>query len=249
MANSCYSNSAMILLIMLFSKIQFLIKSKTPFSIILLFLITKLKKILVKREISKQKKLNQSNIKNFQISMDWFSSQSYFFKYFMMKLVKNFKYLEIGSFEGNSAIFVSSNFSESRITCVDPWLNYEENKHLDLPSVEKIFDKNTQNFKNIKKIKKTSENFFITNKEMYNFIYIDGYHKYEYVLKDCLSSWKILSPGGFLVCDDYIWDYYKEDIKLNPCSAINEFLRISNKEAKVLLVSNSQIFIKKLIIN
>ena len=239
----------MVLLMMFFSKIKFLIKSKTPFSIIFLFLIAKLKNILVKRAISKQKKLNQSNIKNFQISMDWFSSQSYFFKYFMMKLVKNFKYLEIGSFEGNSAIFVSSNFSESRITCVDPWLNYEENKHLDLPSVEKIFDKNTQNFKNIKKIKKTSENFFITNKEMYNFIYIDGYHKYEYVLKDCLSSWKILSPGGFLVCDDYIWDYYKEDIKLNPCSAINEFLRISNKEAKVLLVSNSQIFIKKLIIN
>jgi hypothetical protein len=44
----------MILLIMLFSKIRFLIKSKTPFSIILLFLITKLKNILVKREISKQ---------------------------------------------------------------------------------------------------------------------------------------------------------------------------------------------------
>ena len=239
----------MVLLMMFFSKIKFLIKSKTPFFIIFLFLITKLKNILAKRAISKQKKLNQSNIKNFQISMDWFSSQSYFFKYFMMKLVKNFKYLEIGSFEGNSAIFVSSNFPESRITCVDPWLNYEENKHLDLPSVEKIFDKNTQNFKNIKKIKKTSENFFIINKEMYNFIYIDGYHKYEYVLKDCLSSWKILSPGGFLVCDDYIWDYYKKDIKLNPCFAINEFLRISNKEAKVLLVSNSQIFIKKLIIN
>jgi predicted O-methyltransferase YrrM len=234
---------------MIFSKIKFLIKSKTPFFIIFLFLSTKLKNILVKREISKQKKLNQSNIKNFQISMDWFSPQSYFFKYFMMKLVKNFKYLEIGSFEGNSAIFVSSNFPESKITCVDPWLNYEENKDSDLPNIERIFDKNTQNFKNIKKIKKTSENFFIINKEKYNFIYIDGYHKYEYVLKDCLSSWEILLPGGFLVCDDYIWDHYKENIKLNPCFAINEFLRIRSKEAKVLLVSNSQIFIKKLIIN
>jgi predicted O-methyltransferase YrrM len=249
MADNWQTTFLMILLIMFFSKIRFLIKSKTPFSIILLFLITKLKNILVKREISKQKKLNQSNIKNFQISMDWFSSQSYFFKYFMMKLFKDFKYLEIGSFEGNSAIFVSSNFPESKITCVDPWANYEENKNSDMLNIEKIFDKNIQNFKNIKKIKKTSENFFITNKEMYNFIYIDGYHKYEYVLKDCLSSWEILSPGGFLVCDDYIWDFYKKDIKLNPCFAINEFLRIKNKEVKVLLVSNSQIFIKKLIIN
>ena len=239
----------MILLIMIFSKIKFLIKSKASFSIIFLFLITKLRNILVKREISKQKKLNQFYIKNFQISVDWFSSQSYFFKHFMIKLVKNFKYLEIGSFEGNSAIFVSSNFPKSKITCVDPWLNYEENKNINLPNVEKIFDKNIKNFKNIKKIKKTSENFFISNREKYNFIYIDGYHKYEYVLNDCLSSWKILLPGGFLVCDDYIWDYYKKDVKLNPCFAINEFLKIKNKEAKVLLVSNSQIFIKKLIIN
>jgi predicted O-methyltransferase YrrM len=231
---------------MIFSKIKFLIKSNTPFFIVFLFLITKLKKTLVKNEISAQKKLNKLNIKNFQISMDWFSSQSYFFKYFMMKLDKNFKYLEIGSFEGNSAIFVSSNFPASKITCVDPWVNYEENKHIDLPNIEKIFDKNTKNFRNIKKIKKTSENFYITNKEKYNFIYIDGYHKYEYVLKDCLSSWKILIPGGFLVCDDYIWEYYKKDVKLNPCFAINEFLQIINKEAKVLLVSNSQIFIKKL---
>ena len=55
----------------------------------------------------------------------------------MMKLFKDFKYLEIGSCEGNSAIFVSSNFPGSKITCVDPWVNYEENKNSDLPNIEK----------------------------------------------------------------------------------------------------------------
>lgn len=230
----------------MFYKIIFLIKNKTSILIIFLFFLQKIKTPLIKRKIIKQKRINQLNIQNYKISKDWFSSNAYYFKYLMNKLPENFKYLEIGSFEGNSAIFVSSNFPRSEITCVDPWVNYEEHINENLTNVEKIFDSNTRNLINIKKIKNTSNNFFIKNKQNYNFIYIDGYHKYEYVLKDCLNSWQVLLPGGILACDDYIWEFYQgTEMKLNPCFAINKFLEIKKEQIKVLLVTNSQIFFKK----
>ena len=78
---------------------------------------------------------------------------------------------------------------------------------------------------------------------MYDFIYVDGNHKSDYVLRDCENAWKFLNDGGFIVCDDYIWDYYK-DIKLNPCFAVNKFLKKKNK-VKILFISNSQIFLQK----
>jgi predicted O-methyltransferase YrrM len=231
----------------MFSKINFLIKNKTSPLIIFLFLLQKIKNIPIKKKILRQKRANQLNLKNYKISSDWFSSHAFFFKNFMKKLPENFKYLEIGSFEGNSAIFVSSTFPKSEITCVDPWVNYEENSNTNLAYVENFFDLNTKNISNIKKIKNTSDNFFTKNKQNYDFIYIDGYHKYEYVFKDCLNSWEVLVPGGVLVCDDYIWEFYKgKEINLNPCFAINKFLEIKKENAKVLLVSSSQIFIQKL---
>jgi hypothetical protein len=134
-------------------KINFLIKNESSFLIIYLFILQKFKNFLIKRKVLKQKRVNQLNLKNYKISYDWFSSHAYYFKYFMNKLPENFKYLEIGSFEGNSAIFVSSNFPKSEITCVDPWINYEENNRTDLKDVEKIFDQNIKNLINIIKKK------------------------------------------------------------------------------------------------
>ena len=74
-----------------------------------------------------------------------------------------------------------------------------------------------------------NDNFFIKNKVIFDFIYIDGNHKFDYVLRDCSNAWKFLNKNGFLVCDDYIWDYYKELLE-NPCYAINEFIKKNNKE-------------------
>jgi hypothetical protein len=80
---------------------------------------------------------------------------------------------------------------------------------------------------------------------MFDFTYIDGNHKSDYVLRDCINAWKFLNKKGFLVCDDYIWSHYKELLD-NPCYAINNFIINNNKEVKVLLVTNSQIFIQKI---
>jgi hypothetical protein len=224
-------------------KINFLIKNESSFLIIYLFILQKFKNFLIKRKVLKQKRINQLNLKNYKISYDWFSSHTYYFKYFMNKFPENFKYLEIGSYEGNSALYVSTNFPASNVTCVDLWEGVEEYKGKDFNIIEKNFDLNLKGLGNINKIKSSSDDFFIKNTIAYDFIYIDGNHKFDYVLRDCENAWRFLNNGGFLVCDDYIWDYYK-DIKLNPCFAVNKFLE--KNTVKILLVSNSQIFLQKI---
>ena len=167
------------------------------------------------------------------------------FKKYLKNLSIKFNYLEIGSYEGNSAIFVATNYPNSSILCVDPWEPYEEKEKENFNLIENRFDFNIKDLKNIKKNKKTSDNFFLNNKEKFDFIYIDGFHRYDYVLRDCYNAWDCLKIGGIIACDDYIWQAWN-DIKLNPCYAINKFIKDKQKEIKILTVTKSQIFFKKI---
>ena len=226
-------------------KIIFLIKNKSKINIIIIFLIQKFLNIFIKKKIKSFKKRNQIFLKNKRITNDYFSMHSYnFFKYLNF-LEGNFNYLEIGTYEGNSAMFVANTFPKSKVYCVDNWNKTEEYGDQNFDIVEKNFDYNTASFKNILKFKNNSDDFFKKNNTLFEVIYIDGYHRDFQVLKDCRNAWKILKKDGLLICDDYIWNFY-ENIKENPCYSINKFMDEIKNENKVLEVSKSQIFIKKL---
>lgn len=229
----------------IFLKVSFLYKCKSSLLVIYIFLKAKIKNIFIKSKIKYEKKKHKIFLSKKIISNDYFSANAFYFYDLLIKLPKNFKYLEIGSYEGNSALYVSTNFPESNVTCVDLWEGVEEYEGKDFSIIEKNFDFNLKGLNNINKIKSTSDIFFIKNKIIFDFIYIDGNHKFDYVFRDCENAWKFLKKGGFLVCDDYIWDYYKELLD-NPCYAINSFIKKKNKEIKILSVTNSQIFIKKI---
>ena len=225
-------------------KIIFLFKSNTNIKLILLFLFQKIINIFLKKKIKHEKKYFLNLISNLKISTEFFSVNAYNFLHHLSSLKEDFKYLEIGSFEGGSAIYISNRFQNSKIFCIDNWVKTDDGYgNLDFNNVEKNFDYNILKSTNIKKIKKTSDNFFLNNSHNFDVIYIDGYHKCNQVFKDCVNSWKILNVHGILVCDDYIWDHYNE-LEKNPCFAINQFLNSINN-FKVLQVSKSEIFIKK----
>tara|TARA_B100001027_G_scaffold213446_1_gene184170 strand:- start:510 stop:1199 length:690 start_codon:yes stop_codon:yes gene_type:complete len=226
-------------------KIIFLYKSNTNIYVILLFLSQKIRNLFLKKKIKIEKRFFLKLISNLKISSEFFSLNAYNFMTVLSKQPLNFKYLEIGSFEGGSAIYVSTRFKDSEIHCVDNWQKTEDGyADLNFENIEKNFDFNIINHKNILKIKKSSDDFFKTNKINYHVIYIDGYHKSDQVFKDCVNSWSFLRKNGIMICDDYLWSHYKE-IKKNPCFAINMFLK-TIKNYKILKVSKSQIFIKKI---
>jgi len=205
----------------------------------------KISNIFTKRKIIKYKKKHQIFLKDKKITNDFFSSNTYNFYSFCSKINSNFRYLEIGSYEGNSALFIANSFKFSKIYCVDNWVGTQEYTNHNFQNIENNFDYNIKNYSNINKIKDTSDNFFLKNDFFFEVIYIDGYHQGSQVYKDCINSWKFLKKNGFLICDDYIWNGY-EDIKENPCFAINKFLTEIKNNYKLLKVSNSQIFIKKI---
>ena len=236
-------NDNVVIMTSTYGKLSFLYKSESSLIVICIFLLSKIKNIFIKSKIKNEKKKHKILLSKKFISNDYFSSSAFYFYNFLKKLPKNFKYLEIGSYEGNSALYVSTNFPDSNLTCVDVWKGVEEHEGKDFNIIEKNFNLNLKALRNINKIKSSSDDFFIKNTIMYDFIYIDGNHKFDYVLRDCENAWRFLNDGGFLVCDDYIWNYYK-DIKLNPCFAINKFLE--KNKVKILLVSNSQIFFQKI---
>jgi hypothetical protein len=88
--------------------------------------------------------------------------------------VQGKNYLEIGMGPG-------LNFSEIKCenkTCVDP-----------NPTVPVTY-------------KLTSDDFFLSNKEKFDVIFIDGLHWSEQVYKDIINSLNVLNDNGYIICHD-----------------------------------------------
>jgi predicted O-methyltransferase YrrM len=226
--------------------IIFLINSNSSFYVIIFYFFNKLLNIFLKRRIIKFKRQHELVLCDKKITNDYFSSKAYYFYHYLSKLESNFKYLEIGSYEGNSALLVSNLFIRSQIHCVDNWVGTAEYNNHNFLKIEENFDYNTRNKNNILKTKNTSDNFFNQNKIIFDAIYIDGYHFAPQVYNDCNNAWKYLKKNGILICDDYIWNGYSK-ISENPCYAINKFLKEIKNSYRLLYVSNYQIFIKKIL--
>lgn len=147
---------------------------------------------------------------------------------------KIFDILEVGSWEGRSAIFFLEFFRKSRITCIDTFTGTttspmfqtyrEEAAHC-----ERRFDFNLAPYGDrARKIKNKSAvglNILAKAHETFDLIYIDGDHSREAVLADSSAVWPLLRPGGLLVWDDYAWqrEYPR---KLRPEDAIDYFLSL-----------------------
>jgi hypothetical protein len=116
---------------------------------------------------------------------------------------ENLRFLEIGSFEGRSAIWFLENILThpgARLTCVDRFQK---------PGLEARFNHNIRcaglNHKIIK-IKGKSAEFMATfDGEPFDLIYIDGSHRALDVLQDAFLGWRLLKPGGLMIFDDYLW--------------------------------------------
>tara|TARA_B100000614_G_scaffold253108_1_gene266629 strand:+ start:315 stop:1037 length:723 start_codon:yes stop_codon:yes gene_type:complete len=208
-----------------------------------------------------KKKKRKEFIKNYKtflkekkITYDFFS-RNIFDWYNVLDDFKNekFKYLEIGSFEGNSALFMIKYFKNSSLVCVDQWRQLYETdgkregyEHLPIASVEKNFDDNLKNYTNRFVKKKTSADlFFAKNNELFDIIFVDGSHYAKDVWNDCLNSWSILRKYGILILDDYFWRGY-EDLQDNPAFAINKFLKKIKNEYEVIKLTKFQLFLRKL---
>jgi hypothetical protein len=187
------------------------------------------------------------NSKYFFRFPDFFSSNFNIWKSFLI-YIPNFKYLEIGTFEGRSALFISEFDNCEKIVCVDPYIDYDQSEKYDF-KMSNVFESVSQKFKqvqkkNMKLIREKSDDFFLKNNETFDVIYIDGHHKYDYVKRDFINSMNCLKKNGILICDDFWWLKY-EKLNENPIGAILECYDIYKKNLQILFINHQIIFKKK----
>jgi SAM-dependent methyltransferase len=120
--------------------------------------------------------------------------------------VSEMSLLEIGSYTGESTTIFANRFKD--VTSIDPFVDdYDPNddacKYAPFEKVCEKFKERTKDFKNIKHIRKTSDEAFPKLKTKFDVIYIDGLHTYEQVLKDITNYKKLLKPSGFMSGHDY----------------------------------------------
>ena len=227
-------------------RLKYLINKNSNYRVILSFLLDRIKHPFKKSKKKYFRKLHIEYLKKKNITTDFFSINAYYCKKFLRTLPENFKYLEIGSLEGNSALFIINNFKVKKVVCVDIWEdeNFKEEQHKNFNN----YKKNINEFSSIvETFKGTSDAFFLKQKDKYDVIYIDGSHETDQVYKDIKNSWNILNVNGILICDDYFYGSIYKNPDNVPSIAINKFVNelLENNSVGILCVNNSQIFLKK----
>ena len=147
---------------------------------------------------------------DYEFTEDWFSENN------PEKVVRQFDeilsefkgrpcmFLEIGSFEGMSTIWMLENIlteEKSQIFCIDAWAEWTGDAF-----VRFISNINKTGLKDKVHIVKgdSSEELRIFPKEYFDFIYVDGNHDEKAVIKDAINSFRILKKGGIMALDDYL---------------------------------------------
>lgn len=156
--------------------------------------------------------------------------------------------LEIGSWEGLSSFFTLSVMPKLLLTCVDTWEGSDENisAGTNMNNVEQNFVANTKSFgSRMSRFKGTSFKFFATlpAPETFDFIYVDGSHYVDDVMIDAIKAFELLKVGGLMIFDDYLWAYYA-DSRLNPCLAVNQFLKMKRGSYRLAYVGYQLALIK-----
>lgn len=232
-----------------YRRIKYQIDKKAIFKVFYQFFLDRLKHPLVKTRKNKLKKIHQNYLQTKKTTTDYFSINAYYWDLIINKNFKDFSYLEIGSWEGNSASYVLNNFKTKKVICVDIWDKYNDKYRDENLQTFEDFKSNLNEFKErFSFFKNTSDEYFTNNNEKFDIIYIDGWHEAPQVYKDINNSWDRLNLNGIIICDDYFYG----DIKLNtssnlPANAINQFLSEKKDSIKIICVNNTQIFIKKIL--
>jgi len=146
-----------------------------------------------------------------------------------LKDQRNLKFLEIGTFEGKSAVWMLDNFACSVLT-IDPCITDPIEAYADKinPSIEKRAIANLSGYGDRAMFYKRFSEDLLPQLPLnfYDFIFIDGDHRRAAVAKDSKLAWPLLRDGGIMIWDDYTWQAigHEGDPEYSPKLAIDEFL-------------------------
>ncbi|KAH9853397.1 glycosyl transferase [Lenzites betulinus] len=162
--------------------------------------------------------------------------------------------LEIGSWEGRSAVFLLTELCKDggEIVCID---------HFDLMSTaagRERHRKLTHNLALTGRPSRVLAQFSVPalmallTEEMgaarpgYDWVYVDGSHEADDTLLDGELAWRLARKGAVVIFDDYHWDKEPEESMHHPKRGIDAFLALHRGEYELLSAeTESQVVIQK----
>ena len=192
---------------------------------------------------------------DYQYTKDWFGWAPRVWEQLIPHLPARKHFLEIGAFEGRSAVWTIENMMEDggEIVCIDTWEGGAEHTPEDMAGTEERFKHNVglvmDNLvdRHVLPIKSTSVKALgglIAQKKQFDFIYIDGSHLAKDVLTDACMSWPLLKKGGFMVFDDYLWKPQSFTLLQRPKFAVDMFINMFEDEVTITH-SGYQLIVRK----
>jgi predicted O-methyltransferase YrrM len=218
--------------------------AKYTFIFLLLFSFTSSHALADSNKEQSSPKPTRYYLNSYNFSEDWFTENIPVW----LKVLRPFKgkpdlhYLEIGIFEGRSAIWMLENIlthPSSRLTGIDifPKGTDWKEKYLSNLNISGFAHKATT----IEGYSQTELKNLPVNS--FDIIYIDGCHRADCALSDAVLSFELLKTGGILIFDDYQWKKWFPE-ELRPKIAIDSFVTAYRNYVKVVH-RGYQVFIKK----
>jgi predicted O-methyltransferase YrrM len=175
---------------------------------------------------------------DYTFTVDWFSPHVPLWKTVLAPYTgkHNVRYLEVGLFEGMSAIWMLENVltdETAHLTGIDPFLgDYEQRFMSNLDS-----SGYSQKVTVIEGYSQTA--LLDLEPASFDIIYIDGSHATRDVLEDAVLSWRLLKKGGVLIFDDYRWSGEVSPCKFDeasdfPKKAIDAFAICFQEDLEVI---------------
>jgi predicted O-methyltransferase YrrM len=157
--------------------------------------------------------------------------------------------LEVGTFRGESAEVMASRVfthPKSQYFCCDPFTGSPEHQmnHIDCSGCEADTHARLDKFKNVTILKGYSEKVLRELKQELDFIYIDGLHTSQAVMRDAVLGFELLKKGGVMIFDDLTWAGMADPLEC-PRLGIENFVQAYAKQIQVF-GRDSQLALKKL---
>ncbi|MBX9776317.1 MAG: class I SAM-dependent methyltransferase [Xanthobacteraceae bacterium] len=176
-------------------------------------------------------------------STDWAGNHFFYWAELLDHLRdKPLRILEIGSWEGRSALFFLNYLPKSRIVCIDPFEGNAEHQadpyfRALARKSEAQFDRNLGGFGDrIEKIKGSSTTVLPAlgiARRRFDLAYIDGSHIAADVYSDAVQTWPLIEPGGIVIFDDYEWPLMDNEAE-RPKLGIDAFLAAIDRQYREL---------------
>lgn len=199
--------------------------------------------------------VHDDSLQNFIITTEYIANQQSWNEPFVRNTADLPKFdfvLEIGAFEGLTSRYICQNLIKEggRMIAVDPldeqYLvenvnEYAQQLNNELPYFRNQYQRflmNTNGYP-IELVRKTfSQSLNYLNDFRFDFIYIDGDHRADFVFFDAINSFRLLKGGGYMLFDDFEWG--NGETKRGIMKFIEE-----NRNAVDIIKQNEQMLIRK----